>query len=100
MHRYLRHCQQRKPLKLCRQPRLTAAQQHERLEFARARLNWPIQEWRRVFSDEPPFEIYTRRTVKTTASVRAYGSLEVPVTETVKQSTKVVFVQSDGLGHD
>ena len=55
----LRYCLQLKSLKLRRQSRLTAAQRQKRLNFTRARLNWSIQDWRRViFSEETPFELY------------------------------------------
>ena len=59
VHRYLRQCLRLKPLKLRMQPRLTAAQSRKRLDFAKARINWSIQDWRRVFfTDESPFELF------------------------------------------
>ena len=58
VHRYLRHCLCLKPLKLRMQPRLTAAQRRKRLDFAKARINWSIQDWRRVlFTVESPFRV-------------------------------------------
>ena len=40
-------------------PRLTGDQRRRRLEFAKARKNWSVRDWRRIiFSVESPFEIF------------------------------------------
>ena len=90
VHRYLRQCLRLKPLKLRMQPRLTAAQSRKRLDFAKARINWSIQDWRRVFfTDESPFELFHSPNHQNDR-FWASNSSEVAVTETVKHPAKVM----------
>ena len=90
VHRYLRQCLRLKPLKPRVEPKLTAAQRRKRLDFAKSRINWSIQDWRRVlFSDESPFELFHPPN-RQNDRVWAQNSSEVPVIETVKQPGKVL----------
>lgn len=90
VHRYLKTCLQLKPLKLKLQPRLTEDQKRRRLEFAKARKNWSVQDWRRIlFSDESPFEIFQAPN-RQNDRVWAHNSSQVPVVETVKQPLKIL----------
>ena len=90
VHRYLRQCLRLKPLRLRKEPKLTSAQRRKRLDCAKARLSWSIQDWRWVlFSDESPFELYHPPN-RQNDRVWAHDSSEVPVTETVKQPVKIM----------
>ena len=91
VHRYLRTCLHLRPLKRRRQPKLTVEQKKKRLNFAKTRKNWTIQDWKRViFSDESPFELYHPPN-RQNDRVWAHSSSEVPIIETVKQPLKVMF---------
>lgn len=90
VHSYLTKCLHLKPLKPRRQPKLTEAQKLKRLAFARERISWTIEEWRRVlFSDESPFEL-CHPPNRQNDRVWAHTSKEVPATETVKHPRKVM----------
>ena len=90
VHRYLRVTMKLKPIKPRLQPKLTEPQKKRRLEFAMARRNWTVKDWRRVlFSDESPFELYHPPN-RQNDRVWAHHSSEVPPTETVKQPLKIM----------
>lgn len=90
VHRYLRTSLKLKPIRPRLQPKLTELQKRKRLEFAMARRNWTVDDWRRVlFTDESPFELYHPPN-RQNDRVWAHCSSEVPPTETVKQPLKIM----------
>ena len=59
VHQGLTESLKLKPIKPRRQTKLTESQRRRRLEFAMARRDWTVQNWRRVlFTDESPFVLY------------------------------------------
>ena len=68
-----------------------------RLEFAKARRDWTVQDWRRVlFTGESPFELYHPPNRKNDR-VWTQHSADLPPTATVTKPLKIVVWGNDEL---
>ena len=89
-HRYLTQSLQLKPIKPVSSQGYRNPRKRRRLEFAKARRDWTVQDWRRVlFTGESPFELYHPPNRKNDR-VWTQHSADVPPTATVTQPLKIM----------
>ena len=89
VYRYLTKIKGAKSFKRQRQPLLTEKQKNARLNFCKQRVNWTVEDWRKIlFSDESPFEIHHPPNHKNDC-VWAHSASDAETVKMVKHSPKI-----------